>query len=86
LQKKTRSILDELSDITISSKTRDHGYIVESRAVHVIQGAINLINHIRECYDENTALDLERRLLNSIKAQDMSKFSRGIRRAGNENN
>jgi len=84
LQRKTRSILDELSEITITKQNRDRGYVVESRAVHVIQGAINLINSIRESYDEQTALDLERRLLNSIKSQDTSKFSRGIRRASNE--
>jgi hypothetical protein len=83
LQKNTRSILDELD--SFASTRRDRSAIVESRAVHVIQGAINLINYIRESFDEETAGDLERRLLNSIKSQNSSKFSRGIKRTKNEN-
>lgn len=77
MQKRTRSILDEL-DGMISHKDKDS--LVESRAGHVIQGAINLINYIKENYDTDTALELERRLLNSIKSQDISKFSRSIRK------
>jgi len=57
---------------------------VESRASHVIQGAINLINYIKENYEPEQALELERRLLNSIKHQDPSKFTRRIRRFGRE--
>lgn len=77
MQKKTRSILDELDSHLL---TKDRESLMESRASHVIQGAINLINTIRESYDEESASELERRLLNSIRAQDPSKFSRGIRR------
>jgi len=83
LQKRTRSILDELASLPV---IKDQANLVESRATHVIQGAINLINYIKENYDEQTSLELERRLLNSIKSQDPSKFTRGIRRhRGNEN-
>jgi hypothetical protein len=53
---------------------------VESRASHVIQGAINLINYIKENYDAEQSAELERRLLNSIRAQDPAKFARGVRR------
>lgn len=77
MQKRTRSILDELASIPI---LKDRENLVESRATHVIQGAINLINYIKENYDAETSADLERRLLNSIRAQDPSKFTRGIRR------
>ncbi len=77
LQKQTRSILDEL-DSMLSHKDKDN--LVESRAGHVIQGAINLINYIKENYDASTANELERRLLNSNKSQDISKFSRGIKK------
>lgn len=59
---------------------RDKDNLVESRAGHVIQGAINLINYIKENYDADTALELERRLINSIRAQDATKFTRGIRK------
>lgn len=77
MQKRTRSILDELDNMLAH---RDKDNLVESRASHVIQGAINLINYIKENYDSETALELERRLLNSIRTQDVSKFTRGIRK------
>lgn len=77
MQKRTRSILDELASMPI---LKDRENLVESRATHVIQGAINLINYIKENYDAETSAELERRLLNSIRAQDPSKFTRGIRR------
>ncbi len=83
MQKKTRSILDELASMPVLG---DRASLVESRATHVIQGAINLINYIKENFDSETSAELERRLLNSIRAQDPNKFSRGIRRQrGNEN-
>lgn len=77
MQKKTRSILDELAHLPVS---RDRENLIESRAGHIISGAINLINYIKENYDEEQALELERRLLNSIRAQDPNKFIRGVRR------
>lgn len=83
MQKRTRSILDELAAMPVA---RDQASLVESRATHVIQGAINLVNYIKEHYDAETSAELERRLLNSIRAQDPSKFTRGIRRQrSNEN-
>ena len=48
MQKRTRSILEELHSIR---RQRDRESLVESRANHVIQGAINLISFIRENYD-----------------------------------
>ncbi len=81
MQKKTRSLLDELDSLLIH---RDRENLLESRATHIIQGAINLINTIRENYDSETAADLERRLINSIRGQDNTKFTRGIRKLKNE--
>ena len=77
MRKSTRSILQELSDIGLS---RDTDMIVESRASNIIQSAINLLDMIRENYDIETATELERRFLNSIKASDPSKFKRGIKK------
>jgi hypothetical protein len=82
LQKKTRSLLEELDSLRLQ---KDRESIVESRANHVITGAINLINLIRENYAPEQAEELERRLLNSIRAQDTSKLSRGVKRIRNEN-
>ncbi len=82
MQKKTRSLLEELDSLRLH---KDRENLVESRANHVITGAINLIQFIRENYDAAQAEELERRLLNSIRAQDSSKFSRGVKRLKNEN-
>lgn len=81
MQKKTRSLLEELDSLRLQ---KDRENLVESRANHVIQGAINLIAFIRESYTPEQAEELERRLLNSIRAQDSSKFSRGVKRIKNE--
>ena len=81
MQKKSRSILDELDTLLIH---KDRENLVESRASHVISGAINLINYIKENYDTEQAAELERRLLNSIRAQDPTKFARGVRRFKND--
>lgn len=77
MRKSTRSILQELSDIGIS---RDTDLVIENRGANLIQSAINLINLIKENYDVETAAELERRFVNSIKASDPSKFKRGIKR------
>ena len=81
MQKKARSILDELDTLLVH---KDRENLVESRATHVIQGAINLINYIRENYDAESAGELERRLLNSIRTQEPEKFKRGVRRMKSE--
>lgn len=77
MRKSTRSILQELSDIGLS---RDTDLVIESRGSNIIQSAINLIELIRENYDIETAAELERRFLNSIKSGDGTKFKRGIKR------
>ena len=77
MRKQTRSILDELSQIG-GGKTNT--LVLESRANHIINSAINLINNIREQYDEPEAAELERRLINSIRAQEPGKFARGLRK------
>ena len=81
MQKKTRSLLEELDSLRLH---KDKENLVESRANHVITGAINLINFIRETYDKEQSEELERRLINSIRSQDTAKFSRGVKRISNE--
>lgn len=77
MKRQTRSLLEELNDIAIK---RDSESVIESRAAHVIDSAINLITSIRENFDPETAYELERRFINSIKASDPNKFVRGIRK------
>ena len=81
MQKRARSILDELDTLLVH---KDRENLVESRASNVIAGAINLINYIRENYDAEQAAELERRLINSIRTQEPEKFKRGVRRMKSE--
>lgn len=77
MRKQSRSILDELSHMSVGKNTN---LVLESRANHIINSAINLINQIRETYDSPEADELERRLLNSIRCQEPAKFVRGLRK------
>ena len=77
MKKHTRSLLEELNDIASKKVTEA---VVESRAAHVIDSAINLINLIKENFEPDEAYELERRLLNSIRGADPAKFTRGIRK------
>lgn len=74
---RTRSILQELNEI---AQVRNKDALYESRAVNIINSAINLIESLKDNYSAEDADELERRLINAIKGQDPAKFSRGIRR------
>lgn len=77
MQKKTRSLLEELE---IIGNNRDTKHIIESRAHNIITSAINLLEMINKHYDSEKAAVLERKLLNAIKARDQDRFSRSIRK------
>lgn len=77
MKKQTKSILQELNSFATN---RDVELVIEGRALNVINGAIHILEMVRENFDADTALDLERRLLNSIRGSDPDKFRRGIRR------
>lgn len=81
MRKQTRSILDEISSIV---PNHDRNFVIESRATHIINSAINLIRMINESYEGEDASDLERRLINSIRGRDPNKFIRGLRRIRDE--
>ena len=75
MKKQTRSILQELNNLAITS---DKDRLIESTANNIINSSINLINLINSEYDATTASELERRFLNSIRSGDAKKFKRGI--------
>jgi hypothetical protein len=77
LKRATRSLLEELNSIT---EKKNGDAIIESRAAHVIDSAINLLALIKESYPPEQAYELERRLINSIKGSDPAKFTRSIRK------
>jgi len=75
MKRKTRSILEEINSM---SPKRDRKQIVEANAEQVIVTAINLIDLINETFDVETAADLNKRLINSIRTKDPRKFKRGV--------
>ena len=77
MQKHTRSLLEELSSMPLH---RDKEEVVESRASHILESTIRLINYIRENFDQETAFKLEKKFNSAIKNMDASKFSRGVAR------
>ena len=81
MQKRTRSILEELDAIyTEKNADRDRRYIIESRASNVIASAIRLVEQIENSYDPDQAENLIRKLLNAIRTKDAGKFTRTVRR------
>ena len=77
MQRKTRTLLEELDSIAIP---RDRVHLIESRAEHLIASAKNLIELIRNSYDNQIAEDMERKLLLAIKRQDSKKFTNGLKK------
>ena len=75
MKRKTRSILEEINSM---SPKRDRRQLVEANAEQVIATAINLIELINETFDNETAADLNKRLINSIRTKDPRKFKRGV--------
>jgi hypothetical protein len=77
MQKKTRSILEELDTLYIE---RDRRLLIENRASNVIDSAIRLLEQIESEYPPSDAENLTRKLLNAIRTKDSGKFSRSVRR------
>jgi hypothetical protein len=77
MKKRTRSILEELNNL---HNKRDNERLIDSTANNIIESSINLLSKIHETYDIETASDLERRFLNSIRTGDPKKFKRSMQR------
>jgi hypothetical protein len=77
MQKRTRSILEELESLYVE---RDRAHLVESRANNVIYSAIRLMEFIDSNYSEEDAEVLNRKLLNAIRSRDPRKFERSLKR------
>lgn len=77
MKRATKSLLEELNSI---SEKKNGEAVIEARATHVIDSAINLLTLIKENFPPDQAYELERRLINSIKGGDASKFTRSIRK------
>jgi len=77
MQKKTRSLLEELDSMYIE---RDKRHVIENRASNIIASAIRLLEQIDENYTPDQAENLTRKLINAIKLRDPGKFTRTVRK------
>ena len=77
MQKKTRSLLEELDSLYTE---RDQRHVIENRATNIIASAIRLLEQIDSSYTPDQADTLQRKLINAIKLRDPGKFTRTVRR------
>ena len=77
MQKRTRSILEELDNLYVE---RDSRVLIENRAHNVITSAIRLLEQIDAEFSPEQAENLQRKLLNAIRTRDTGKFARSVRR------
>jgi hypothetical protein len=75
MRKRTRSILEELNNLGTKSNSEE---FIQTTGANLIESSINLLQKIYETYDESTALDLERRFVNSIRTANSKKFKVGV--------
>ena len=77
MQKKTRSLLEELDAMYIK---RDSRHVIENRAGNIIASAIRLLEEIDASYSADDAQNLQRKLINAINQRDPGKFTRTVRK------
>lgn len=72
----TKNIIEDLNNYISDSTIKN---TIESRGVSLIESVVNLLDAIHDNFDSETSMELERRLINSIKSKDPTKFKRKIR-------
>lgn len=77
MQKRTRSILEELDSMFVE---RDRRLMIENRAQNIITSAIRLMEQIEAEFTPEQSENLQRKLFNAIRTKDSGKFSRSVRR------
>lgn len=77
MKKRTKSLLEEINSI---APAKDKTQILESRGANALNSLINLLDMIDESFDSDTAADLNKRILLSIKNRDSDRFIRGIKK------
>lgn len=77
MKRRTRSILEELSNLHRIDRSDE---FIQTTGVNLIESAVNLIQKVRETYDEDVANELERRFINSIRTGNSKKFKVGVDR------
>ena len=77
MKKRTRSLLEEINSL---APKKDKNAIHESRGTNAISSIINILEMIDANFDSETAQDLNKRIMLSIKNRDPERFNRGIKK------
>lgn len=77
----TKRLLEELNSIVLNEGKEQ---VVESKARHVISNAINVIESMYRQFPQETAYDLEKKMLNAIKTRTPEKFTRNVSKITSE--
>jgi len=77
MKKRTRSLLEEINSL---APRKDKTSILESKGNNAISSIINILEMIDSNYDEETAQDLTKRIMLSIKNRDAERFNRGVKK------
>lgn len=77
MKKRTRSILEELNNL---HSHKDNDRAIDTSANNIIESSINLLSRFYENYDVETASELERKFINSIRSGDPKKFRRSMQK------
>lgn len=76
----TKTLLEEITGIV---PERDLAQVIETRGCHLIASALNLLESINQKYGQEISEEMERRLINGIKAKNSIKFARGAKKLNN---
>jgi predicted secreted Zn-dependent protease len=77
MKKRTRSLLEEINSL---APKKDKTAILESKGNNAISSIINILEMIDTNYDSDTAQDLTKRIMLSIKNRDPERFNRGVKK------
>ena len=77
MKKRTRSLLEEINSL---APKKDKTAILESKGNNAISSIINILEMIDSNYPEDTAQDLTKRIMLSIKNRDPERFNRGVKK------
>jgi predicted secreted Zn-dependent protease len=77
MKKRTRSLLEEINSL---APRKDKTSILESKGNNAISSIINILEMIDSNYDVDTAQDLTKRIMLSIKNRDAERFNRGVKK------
>ena len=77
MKRRTRSLLEEINSL---APKKDKTALLESKGNNAISSIINILEMIDSNYDSDTAQDLTKRIMLSIKNRDPERFNRGVKK------